>query len=220
MNKIVEISEDDWVANLRLPNEISDKTSVTLLMHGWTGDEKSMWNFGNSIPENHIVIAPRGFYPSTHKDLGGYSWVGERSGDWSWYKDYLPSITKTQNLIEICSKKYSFSARKINMVGFSQGAAFTYAYLFSNPEQMNSAAGLGGFLPPNISEEVSNIKLNGLNVFISHGTLDNIVPIELADISEKFLSDRGANVVRCNSEVKHKVGANCLKKLSEFMKFV
>ena len=34
--------------------------AVILLLHGWTGDENSMWIFASRLPDQAILISPRG----------------------------------------------------------------------------------------------------------------------------------------------------------------
>lgn len=214
-NKIIQISLAEWKIFIRFP-EILKGAPVTLMLHGWTGDEKSMWSFKKAIPENHIVIAPRGLYPSNHAVLGGFSWASKKSGKWSFYKDFLSSVEKLHNLVDLLSQKYDFAVDKINLIGFSQGAACAYTYLMEYPLKVKSIAGLSGFLPINPINSLRITEFNDHHFFISHGIFDETVPLEMADKSEKFFKSHGAKIISCRSEVKHKLSSDCMKMLQSF----
>ena len=62
---------------------------VLVLLHGWTGDENSMWVFATRLPKQALLIAPRGFYKA---NSGGYSWHPEISKPWPWISDFMPAV--------------------------------------------------------------------------------------------------------------------------------
>src|SRR3990170_95402 len=92
---------------------------VLMLLHGWTGDENSMWVFSSHLPQDHIMVAPRGLYSSP---LGGYSWQPNSQRKWPEIDDFRPAIEAlliVQDQNQIATGDFS----KISLVGFSQGAA-------------------------------------------------------------------------------------------------
>ena len=48
---------EDWTLRVR-PGSGRD-ARVMLLLHGWTGDENSMWAFARDLPASAWLIAPR-----------------------------------------------------------------------------------------------------------------------------------------------------------------
>jgi len=69
---------DDWVLRIR-ESEGDGPHPVTLLLHGWTGDENFMWIFARKLPENYLLIAPRTLHPTP---IGGYSWYPIKDKSW------------------------------------------------------------------------------------------------------------------------------------------
>ena len=64
------IEINDWVLRVREP-EGDGPHPVVLLIHGWTGDENSMWIFASRLPEHYLLIALRGLHEAP---IGVYSW--------------------------------------------------------------------------------------------------------------------------------------------------
>lgn len=187
---------------------------IMLMLHGWTGDENAMWIFAQRLPKNALIIAPRGFYETS---WGGYGWHKQISRKWPIMEDFKPAI---ETLLEILTPGNfplaDFS--QLNVVGFSQGAALAYALGLFHPDQVKSMAGLSGFLPEDAPESIENQPLHGKKIFVTHGTQDELVPVERARNSVLILSQAGATVTYCEDEVGHKLSVTCFQGLQNFFK--
>jgi phospholipase/carboxylesterase len=185
---------------------------IFLLVHGWTGDEGSMWVFSSRLPKNALLIAPRGLF-STHG--GGYSWYPKLNKPLPWLDDFLPAV---EQLFETISIK-NFPAgdfSSLHLVGFSQGAALCCTMTILYPERIASLAGLSGFLPDGASAWLSPGRLSGLPVFLAHGTQDERIPVGRARDAVAQLEQAGARVMYCEDEVGHKLSARCFHGLEAF----
>lgn len=205
---------DEWVVAVREPETI-ENAPVVVLLHGWTGDENSMWVFGGSIPDRALVIAPRGLFESKHPDFSGFSWVANQTEKWAAIEDFDHSVNQLHGLLERFSLKYPTEFSKFSLVGFSQGAALSAAYLLRYPHQVARLAMLSGFLP--VGAASKKAELSTTKVFIGHGSLDEIVPEEKAQQAHAFFQQSGAEVQYCLSEVGHKLGSHCFKSFTRFM---
>lgn len=210
-SKIQTLEIDDWVVRVRTPQD-SDPHPVVLMLHGWTGDEESMWIFASRLPEDGMLIAPRGLYTSS---LGGYSWQSQRVDGWPGMEDFEPAIEKLLDLLN----PRNFPAgdfSNFRIVGFSQGAALTYAFALLQPEKVRAFAGLSGFLPQEVDSLVEKQPLRGMKGFIAHGTQDEMVAVERARKAVERLQDAGAQVTYCEDDVGHKLSLTCFKGLESF----
>ena len=185
---------------------------VLLMLHGWTGDENSMWIFSPRLLKNAILIAPRGIYQTKSS---GYSWHADIAMHWPRVDDFLTSmeeVMKAISTIQIPEANHS----ELHIIGFSQGAALGYTLAVMNPLKVTTLVGLSGFLPDGVSNLLKPDHLKGLPVFIAHGAEDDIVPIERARMSVGSLQDAGAAVVYCEDQVGHKLSAKCFRGLEAF----
>jgi len=209
------IQIDDWVLRVRVP-EGTGPFPVILLLHGWTGDENSMWVFTQAFPEDFLLLSPRAPHESP---LGGYSWSVPKDS-WPDLDDFRPAVSA---LLDLMDNWPAFGApaadfSNLRLAGFSQGAALTYALGLIHPERVKAIAGLAGFLPEGSANEFSGHSLAGLPVFVTHGTRDDIVPIERARQAVQFFNQLGGEVTYCESDASHKLSADCFKGMEAFFK--
>ncbi len=202
---------DDWVIATRQP-EGPGPHPIFLLLHGWTGDENSMWIFSSRLPDQGLLIAPRGIFTAPS---GGYGWHPHQPGVSPLIDDYRPAIARLRDLL---STKYFPSAdfSRLNLVGFSQGAALAFTFLLTQPGQIQSVAGLSGYLPAGASELDTRQLIRNKPVFISHGVQDQLVPIARAREAVETFMGLGASVTYCEDEVGHKLSASCFRELEAF----
>ncbi len=188
-----------------------------LLIHGWTGDENSMWVFGSQLPPNRLMLAPRAPHPSQHLKYGGYSWVASRAGQWASVAELTPAVAGLETLLDALESEYpetDFS--RLDVAGFSQGAALAAAFARAHPGRVARLALLAGFLPDGFADGLAPDLFSGLPVLIAHGIQDETVPVAMARTAQTVLAGGGAAVTYCESEVGHKLGANCLRAFKEF----
>jgi phospholipase/carboxylesterase len=213
LNDLTGLEIGAWTLRLRRPPG-DGPHPVIFLIHGWTGDENSMWVFAPRLPKGALLIAPRAPFVSTHPQLAGYSWVPERGQDFSRLPDFEPAVAAFADLLKQLAVRYPANFSSFGMIGFSQGAAFSVAYTLAHRDHVNTLAMLAGFLPADSDAKLTNLK--DLAIFIAHGTKDETVPVARAREARERLETAGARVSYCESEIGHKLGASCFKELADF----
>lgn len=204
---------DDCVLRYRNPIG-APQNSVILMLHGWTGDENAMWVFESRMPKDHLIIAPRGLFSTP---WGGYGWHEHKSSAWPSIDDFKPAMEKLSSLLTVDNfPEGDFS--KLSIVGFSQGAALGYSFALLYPERVTAVAGLSGFLPNGILPIIREHPLDNMPVFVTHGTRDQLVPVERARNSVELLEEAGGDVAYCEDDVGHKLSAECFQGLEHFFK--
>lgn len=197
-----------------LPDEKQDIRRIILLLHGWTGDENTMWIFFRQPPSDALLMAPRGL---VNADPTGYGWFRSAQKLDTPVEAYLPSVLKLLQLIDDWMSKNKIPGMPIDVVGFSQGAAVAGVLGTLFPERVRKTAILAGFLPPDITDQLDKTSLLGKQFYLAHGTRDEVVPIELSETTAAALSSAGARVTYCSSDAAHKLSVDCAKGLQEFL---
>jgi phospholipase/carboxylesterase len=210
-----------WI--MRVRHAAQKPARFLLLLHGWTGDENSMWVFARKFPADMWIAAPRG--PHAAKE-GGYSWRPLQSGtlrhaqDNTWglptLSDLKPAADSLIHLVDEVSASIGVNASQFDVAGFSQGGALTNLLALLYPQRIRKAAVLAGFMPGGVNDLLTHHVLAGKQFFVAHGTQDNLVSVERARHSIQLLEQAGAQVTFCESEVGHKVSADCLRGLEAF----
>jgi len=186
-----------------------------LLIHGFTGDENSMWVFGRDLPPHYWIVAPRAPYAG---ESSGYSWRPAQfeNMDQLSLDQLRDSAEALIHLVDEYSASAGFEANVFDVMGFSQGAAMSSLLAFLYPQRIRKAGMLAGFVPSGLEELVSQRPLEGKPFFVAHGTKDETVPIDRARASIELLEQAGAQVTYCEDEVGHKVSVTCLRSLKKF----
>jgi phospholipase/carboxylesterase len=188
---------------------------ILLLLHGWTGDENSMWIFTRNFPAEYWIIAPRAPYPAQQ---GGYSWRAPAPrGSWPTVDLFRPSIEALIEFLDHFASANHLDASTVDLAGFSQGAALTLTLGALYPDRVRKMGILAGFAPEGAEQTLTPGRLSGKNIFLAHGTQDEMIPIEMARHAIRLLEGAGAQVTYCESEVGHKLSAGCLKALETYL---
>jgi phospholipase/carboxylesterase len=208
------IQFDDWTLRIRRTTHQSPR--LLLLIHGWTGDENSMWVFARDLPAHYWIVAPRALYAT---QPGGYSWrpnqtelIGSPT-----IEMFAPAAEALIKLVDAYSLSAKTDASVFDVAGFSQGALMSSLLAFLYPQRIHKTAILAGFVPAGLNELVAKRPLEGKPFFVTHGTKDETVTIDRARASIDILERAGAQVTYCEDEVGHKVSLACLRAMKEFL---
>jgi phospholipase/carboxylesterase len=205
---------------MRVRHATQEPARFLLLLHGWTGDENSMWVFVRKFPADMWIAAPRGPYASK---AGGYTWRALHSvqeSDWGLptISDLRPAADNLIRMVDEVSTSIGVDASQFDVAGFSQGGALTNVLALLHPQRIRKAAVLAGFMPGGVDDLLARHVLAGKQFFVAHGTQDSLIPVERARQSIELLEQAGAQVTFCEAEVGHKVSADCLRGLETFFK--
>ena len=202
-----------WIFRLRQPEGKASR--ILLLLHGWKGDENSMWVFAHNLSPEYVILGPRG--PFQEPD-GGYSWRDIKAGKWgkASLEDLQPSAEKLYRFVEDWSASAGLDASQFDLMGFSQGAAMAYSLALLHPERIRKLAILSGFIPEGGEALIGMKKLAGKAVFMTHGRQDELIRVERARSAQALLKESGAQVTYCESDTAHKVSRECLIEMERY----
>ena len=199
-----------------VPSGWTSGSPMVLLTHGRTGTSDVMWFFTRAFHQlQPLVLAPQGALPD---ELGGFSWwpvntsdpqASARThvaGDNIW-----EAQDKIIHFIERARSYFGFSS--VIALGFSQGGALVSSLSLRAPELFSGVALLASFVPRIVFEEprfvdsrVTDGSLKLPPYLFCHGTQDEIVTLERAQLSIDSLRSVGASVELVTDDVGHKVG--------------
>ena len=208
------IEFEDWTLRIRKTDHPSPR--LLLMLHGFTGDENSMWVFARDLPSHYWIVAPRAPHVT---EPSGYSWRPPQDGTFGRpsLEQLRPAAEALVRLVNAYQLSAKIDARVFDLMGFSQGAAMSNLLAFLYPERIRKTGILAGFVPSGLDELVAQRPLTGKPFFVAHGTKDETVPVERARASIEILEQAGAQVTYCEDEVGHKVSLTCLRALKDFL---
>lgn len=192
---------------VREPKVILEKNPVLLLLHGYGSNEEDLFSFATELPEEYYVISVRAPY-----DLQpyGHAWYAIYfDADENKFSDDEQAKTSRDtiaNFIDSLCEKYPIDRTNVTLIGFSQGAILSYATALSYPEKVNRVVALSGYLNEKVlAEGFQNKAISNLKFFISHGSVDQVIPVDWARKAKPFLEDLGLDVTYKEYPVGHGV---------------
>jgi phospholipase/carboxylesterase len=208
------ISFGDWTLRVRVSQ--SPNPRLLVLLHGWTGDENSMWIFTRGFSPDYWMMAPRAPHDA---NPNGFSWRPLQASTFGQpnLEMLLPAAMRLINLIDEYSASVKLDALQFDLIGFSQGAAMVNLMGILYPHRVRKMGVLAGFVPAGLEKLIQQKPLAGKRIFVAHGTQDQMIPVDRARASMELLEQAGAQITYCEDEVGHKLSVNCLRSLETYL---
>jgi phospholipase/carboxylesterase len=191
---------------------------VLFLLHGTGSNEQDLFSFAEHLPAKFLVISVRApftlgpdSYTWYHVDFtSGTPVINRKQSDKS-RNALLQFITQLQ-------LHYQFDNKQIYLCGFSQGAIMAYSLGLTRPDFIKGIAVMSGrLLDETKSFVASDEKLKLLDVFISHGTEDTVLPIHYAREGLEYLKTRNINPTYNEYPEGHGISNEMLDDLVEWL---
>jgi phospholipase/carboxylesterase len=110
------------------------------------------------------------------------------------------------NFIDELLAKYPIDSTKVSLIGFSQGSILSYAVALSYPTKIAKVVAMSGYLNLDMAiEGFEKNDISGLKIFASHGTVDQVIPVEWARKTPQLLENFGIDVVYKEYPIGHGV---------------
>ena len=189
------------------PKEKKEKNPLLLLLHGYGSNEQDLFSFASELPDDCYIISARAPYDLQY---GSYAWYAINfEADNTKFSD-LNQARQSRDLIvafiDELIAKYPIDASKISLIGFSQGAILSYAVALSYPTKIGQVVAMSGYLNTEIAiEGFEKNDLSSLNIFASHGTVDQVIPIDWARKTPAILEKLGIECIYKEYPIGHGV---------------
>ena len=178
------------------PKVKHDKNPLLLLLHGYGSNEEDLFSFAPELPDDSYVISVRAPY-----DLQpyGHAWYAIHfDADENKFSDNVQakqSVEIIASFIDEIVKQYPIDSKNITLIGFSQGAILSYATALTYPEKISKVVALSGYFNQEILPEVIDTKaISHLKFFVSHGSVDQVIPVDWARKAKPALENLGLEV--------------------------
>ncbi|MFY0629532.1 MAG: phospholipase [Flavobacteriaceae bacterium] len=190
---------------VRQPKEVSENPPLLILLHGYGSNELDLFSFAEELPEELLIISLRAPYET---GMGGYAWyaitLDATNNKYSDLNQARKSMDTIASLIDELKVKYNTNPNNTFLLGFSQGAILSYALSFNFLNKIQHVVALSGYLneellPSNIDHKFET------DYYISHGSVDQVIPVEMAKKASPFLSSLGIQNVYSEYPVGHGV---------------
>jgi phospholipase/carboxylesterase len=185
-----------------------------VLLHGRGADEHDLYPLLDALdPERRLVgYTPRGPLSLPPGGAHWYRLAGIPTPD-------PATFHATYELLTSWLDALPYSADRLVLGGFSQGAAMTYASgLGAGRPRPGGLICLSGFVPRVERFALDLENLDGYPVAIAHGTLDPVISVEWSREARGVLECAGADVLYRESPMPHTIDPRVVPELTDFVR--
>lgn len=194
LSGIAQSTAPDLYYIFKEPKIKSAKPPVIILMHGLGSNEKDLFSFANQLPDSFLVISLQAPIKLSNDSYAWYHLSFENGKPISNSTEAEASRLMIINFINTLKRKHALNEKRIYLCGFSQGAIMAFSIGLTVPEKIKGIAVMSGRLLEEVKPSIaSKNKLKKLNVFISHGTKDNVLPVSNAREANTYLKQLNIN---------------------------
>jgi len=192
---------------IREPKIKKEKNPLLLLLHGYGSNEEDLFSFARELPDDYYIVSARAPFDLMY---GSYAWYAINfDADENKFSDIGQARASREiisNFIDELVNTYPIDSGNVTLIGFSQGSILGYAVALSYPEKVQRLVAMSGYLNTEIAvDDFKDFDLSGLKIFASHGTVDQVIPVEWARKSIPVIQSLGIDIVYKEYPVGHGV---------------
>lgn len=167
---------------IRPPKSAIERPPLLILFHGYGSNEDDLFSFASELPDDLLIISARA--PLTHA-YGSYAWYtihfDMNNGKFSDTDEAIEAKELIAKFIDEVTTEFDVDTSNVFLLGFSQGAILSYSVALNYPEKVHHVIALSGYVNQELMpSQIDKSKFTHLDFFISHGTVDQVIPVEWA----------------------------------------
>ncbi|MCB4808326.1 alpha/beta fold hydrolase [Tamlana sp. 62-3] len=172
------------------PSSLKENAPLLIMFHGYGSDENDLFSFATELPEELFIISVRAPYPMQPY---GNAWYAinfdAEKGKWSDNEQAIQSRDLIANFIDKAVETYPVNKNHVTLLGFSQGCILSFSVALTYPEKVKNVIGLSGYINKDIlPEDIETKDYSNLDVYTSHGSVDQVIPVTWAQQTPPFLT--------------------------------
>lgn len=175
------------------PSLIKKNAPLLVLLHGYGSDESDLFSFAEELPNELFIISLR----APHKlQPYGNAWYAinfdAQQNKWNDIEQAQEAMKTIISCIKQACTQYDLDKNNVSLLGFSQGCILSMALAINHPELIKNVIGLSGYICKEFIEEHRTKKdFSHLDFYCSHGSSDQVIPVDWARETPNFLTEKG-----------------------------
>ena len=177
---------------IRKSKNTNEKAGSIFMFHGYGSNKEDLFSLEQYLPQSHTIIS---LEAPLKLPFGGFSWfdidysdVIENNLD-KRYKEINESIDGLLNNIDKHIETENLNESDVSILGFSQGGSICWKLGLDFSNRFRRVIPLSSFIHPSyLNKDLNDYK--NLEIYSSHGTLDEVIPISLV---EKYIESLAKN---------------------------
>jgi len=171
-------------------SSLTENAPLLIMLHGYGSDENDLFSFAQELPEELFIVSAKAPYSLQPYGNAWYAINFDADkGKWNDNEQAKQSRDLIANFIDQIVASYPVNKNNVNLLGFSQGSILSYAVALTYPEKVKNIIALSGYVNLDIlPKDLNRPNYSHLDFYCSHGSVDQVIPIEWARQTAPFLS--------------------------------
>ena len=174
-----------------VPKTTVGKQPAIFLLHGMGSNEEDLPQLVQDLKDSHHIFSLRG--PIVFDPGYAFFTIEEEGKPIRTVFDEV--LTYIQSFINEVIVEFNLDEERIYVLGFSQGAVLAQSLALTMGSVIRGVVALSGYVPEFVKMDYMQQPVDHLNVFISHGAYDYVIPPQWGEESKEYFESLGANVV-------------------------
>ncbi|MEO6347512.1 MAG: alpha/beta fold hydrolase [Aquaticitalea sp.] len=171
------------------PSNLNEKAPLMIMLHGYGSDENDLFSFASELPKELFVISIKA--PYAMQPYGNAWYTINFDAEMNKWNDNHQAILSRDLIAKFIDQScitYPVDKTNVTLLGFSQGTILSYAVALTFPEKVKNVIALSGYINEDIlPKDINQKDYSHLNFYCSHGSVDQVIPVEWARKTPKFL---------------------------------
>jgi len=201
------------------PSVLKKNAPLLIMFHGYGSDENDLFSFASQLPKELFIISVRAPYQLPPYGNAWYAiHFDAEQNKWNDTEQAIKSRDLIARFIDEACALYPVDKNNVTLLGFSQGTILCYAVALTYPEKVKNVIALSGYISEDmLPKGIKTKDYSHLNFYCSHGSSDQIIPVEWARNISKFLKDLNIKHVYSEFPVGHGVSPQNFYEFKEWL---
>jgi phospholipase/carboxylesterase len=191
---------------------------LLLLLHGIGSNEADLFSLAPYLDGRFLVASARA---PVVMGYGSYGWFNIEFTPAGLVADAAQARESLRQLavfVDELTGAYSTDPRRVYLLGFSQGAMMSLGLMLSQPEKLAGVVAMSGRFPAELLAGARDADaLAGLPVFVTHGTFDQVLPVENGRAVRDALSKLPVALTYREYPMAHEVSQESLRDVAAWL---
>ncbi len=196
---------------IKEPLKKSIDTPTLFLLHGIGSNMDDLFSLNHFFDDEWRIIS---FQAPIPLGFGGWAWAELDFNNLRKYPKPEQRISSRDAIIKsirTLKKELNIKSENAYLLGFSQGAAFTLYSGLTRPKEINGLIAICGFYKAEEDiKEIDTEKIKNLEILVSNGTADEVIPIQLGRMTNLGLRKVGLSHTYNEYDTGHTISNDCL----------
>jgi len=187
-----------------------------ILLHGRGADEEDLAGLVDEFDGRFLILSPRA--PYSFSFGGGFTWYEFDAVGTPDPVMFGTSYDKLFRFLRDAVAGYPIDPTRLYLFGFSMGTVMSHAIALTEPAMVRGIIANSGYVPERTPLQFRWDALGHMDVLITHGTMDPVLPIQMGRRSQELYRVSAARLTYREYPMGHQISRESLDDIAVWLR--